>query len=439
VHRNTVLAAYRELDSEGFLQSQAGRGTFVANTLPEVKPRHWLAGRRRRAQPAPECPGFPFEPPATPDPYSPPPPGALALYGGLGDTRLVPRAALARAYRRALRGPTDLLGYGDPRGEPRLRAALASMLRSTRGLAVSEDDVLVTRGSQMALALLARVLLRPGDGVAVEALGYQPAWRALAQQGARLLPVPIDGQGLCVDALSELCNREQVRAVYVTPHHQYPSTVTMSAARRMALLELARERRLALVEDDYDHEFHYEGRPVLPLASADDASLVLYVGTLSKVLAPGLRVGYLVAPEPVRQAALAARFDLDRQGDRVGEQALAELFEDGELQRHLWRARRIYRARRDHLLGELEQKLAPWFEFDTPAGGIALWVRTRGLSVAGLHESAARRGVLFQPGKLFSFDGRAMARLRLGYGALNEREMTRAVSALRAAAVENSR
>jgi len=376
-----------------------------------------------------------FEPLHTPLPFTPLPPGALALYGGIPDTRLLPREALARAYRRALRGRSDLLGYGDPRGEPRLRSALAEMLRTTRGLPVSAEELLLTRGSQMALALIGRVLIRPGDVIAVEALGYQPAWRALSQPGARLAPVPVDAQGLRVEALAELCSREPVRAVYVTPHHQYPSTVTMSAARRMALLELARERRFAIVEDDYDHEFHYEGRPVLPLASADHAGVVLYVGTLSKVLAPGLRAGYLVAPAAVREAVLAARFDLDRQGDRVGEHALAELIEDGELQRHFWRARRVYRARRDHFVNELRAHLAEWLSFSVPPGGMALWARVRStLPVAAWHEQAARRDVLFQQGRLFTFDGRAVQYVRLGYGGLTEPEMSSAVARLREAA-----
>jgi hypothetical protein len=158
---------------------------------------------------------------------------------------------------------------------------------------------------------------------------YRPAWRTLADTGAELAPVPVDSQGLVVDALAELIERRPIRAVYVTPHHQYPTTVTLSAGRRMALLELARRRRFAIIEDDYDHEFHYEGRPILPLASADDSGVVLYVGTLSKVLAPGLRVGYLIAPRAIRDWVIALRFDIDRQGDRLGDRALAELIEDG--------------------------------------------------------------------------------------------------------------
>ena len=251
-----------------------------------------------------------------------------------------------------------------------------------------------------------------------------------------LVPIAVDAEGLVVAALAAAHEEAALRAVYVTPHHQYPTTVTMSAARRMALLAFARRARLAMIEDDYDHEFHYDGRPVLPLASADHDGSVLYVGTLSKVVAPGLRVGYLVAPEPVRQAALALRFDLDRQGERVSEHALAELIEDGELQRHMWRMRRLYAARRDQFVRLLREALGTWLEFEPPQGGMALWVRVkRELPVMAWHAEALRRGVAFQHGKLFRFDGRDTQHARLGYAALNERELTTAVACLRAAAL----
>ena len=436
VHRNTVIATYSELSAEGLLETSPGRGTYLSSTLPEVRPRRWLHGKPPAAVSRTQA-GFPFEPPASDPHRAEIPPGAFALYGGMPDTRLLPRAALARAYRRAICLRPELLNYGDPLGEPALRAALADMLRERRGLCVSADEILITRGSQMALALIGKVLVRPGDVVAVEALGYRPAWRALSQGGPILRPVAVDAEGLCVDELAALCERERVRAVYVTPHHQYPTTVALSAARRMALLELARRRHFAIIEDDYDHEFHYEGRPLLPLASADDAGVVLYVGTLSKVLAPGLRIGFLVAPAPVRQAALAARFDVDRQGDRLGEHALAELMQDGELQRHLRRMRRVYQARRDHFVGLLREQLGDWLDFVVPPGGMALWVRvSKRLAVDRWLSRAEQLGVFTQAGQRFTFDGLGRPHVRLGYAAHGERELSTAVTRLRKAAIE---
>ena len=159
----------------------------------------------------------------------------------------------------------------------------------------------------------------------------------------------IDNDGIDIDALQRLANRTKLRAAYVTPHHQYPTTVTLKAARRLALLALARAEQMAIIEDDYDHEFQYDGRPVLPLASADRAGHVVYIGTLSKILAPGLRIGYMVAPPAVLRSAVAIRSLLDIQGDLATEVAVATLIEDGELQRHVARVRRVYANRREIL------------------------------------------------------------------------------------------
>jgi GntR family transcriptional regulator/MocR family aminotransferase len=427
VHRNTVIAAYRELLAEGYLESRAGLGTFVAASLPESKPRRFgtpppLPGLAR-------TPGYALGAQAVQAPgYVPVPRGTLALYGGLPDVRLLPHAALARAYRRALAAPATL-SYGDPAGHPRLRHALASMLSATRGLAIGEQDLVVTRGSQMALALCARVLLSPGDVVVVEQQGYAPAWQALRAAGARLCPLPVDAHGLSVEALATLCEREPVRAVYLTAHHQYPTTVTLSASRRLALLALARRQRFAILEDDYDHEFHYEGRPILPLASTDPAGSVVYIGTLSKVLAPGVRIGYVVAPPP-----LLAAFYLDRQGDQATEAAVAELFEDGEVQRHVRRARRVYRVRRDLCAELLARSFGDELSFRVPPGGMAFWIKARrGLPVERWLACAQREGVLFQPGRLFDFEQRALPFLRLGFAGLDERELQEAVRRLQRA------
>jgi GntR family transcriptional regulator/MocR family aminotransferase len=381
----------------------------------------------------PARPGFDFEVRVAP----PPAPAAgrvLHLYGGVPDLRLVPIDALARAYRRALRsGGRASLGYGDARGHERLRAAIAAMLSATRGLAAGADDVLVTRGSQMAFDLLARTLISPGDVVAVESFGYRPAWTALTLAGAKLVPIPVDERGADVEALARIVRSQRVRAVYLTPHHQYPTTVVLSPGRRLALLELARTERIAIIEDDYDHEFHYDGRPVLPLASADRAGVVVYVGSLSKVLAPGLRIGYLVAPRPLVDAAAALRAHVDRQGDHVIEQAVAEMFEDGEVQRHVRRARGVYAERRQVLAHALERTLGDVLSFTFPPGGTALWARMGPrIDVERWLERAHAQGVAFQSARRFAFDGRARPFARFGFACLDPDELRRAVARLRA-------
>ncbi len=435
VHRNTVLAAYAELGAEGWIVSEPGRGTFVSQALPDPAPRRFAASAALRTT-VPARTGYDL-PAAVPafrlDPQHPA--GTIALPGGVPDLGLVPVDLLARAYRRALRREAaTLLGYRDPAGHPRLRSQLANMLSATRGLAADVDTVLPTRGSQMALYLVAQLLVRPGDVVAVEDPGYRPAWQALERAGARIVPLPVDADGLVVAALAELTIRERVRAVYLTPHHQYPSTVTLAPGRRLALLQLARTHRIAIIEDDYDHEFHYEGRPVLPLASIDAAGSVIYVGTLSKVLAPGLRLGYVVAPPPLIERLVMLRSTIDLQGDTVVEAAVAELLEDGEVARHVRRARRTYHARRDVMAAALRAHLGEAVEFTVPAGGMALWLRARAeLSVAAWEREAASHGVHFQPGRNFAFDGRSTPYLRAGFAGLDERKLKEAARRMGAA------
>ncbi|HET8541866.1 MAG TPA: PLP-dependent aminotransferase family protein [Anaeromyxobacter sp.] len=427
VHRNTVAAAYAELAAEGWTSSAPGRGTFVSDEIPTGLPRRPAATAPARG------PGYDLPPFPAPPPPRDPARDFIDLEGGIPDLRLVPVAELARAYRRALRRP-GILRYADPRGQARLRAAIGAMLRSTRGLDPDPERLIVTRGAQLAISLAARALIRPGDVVAVEELGYRAAWEAFRAAGARLLPVPLDDGGLRVDALEALARREQIRAVYLTPHHQYPTTATLPAGRRLALLRLAAARRIAVVEDDFDCEFHYDGGPVLPLAASDPAGVVVYVGTLSKVLAPGLRLGYVHAPREAIACLAEHRRYVDRQGDGALELAIAELLEDGEIPQHVWRMRRIYAARRDALAAALGRNLDGVVEFALPPGGMALWCRVAGsVDVEAWARASAARGVPFDTGRAFAFDGAPRPALRLGFAAEAERELREGVRRMAAA------
>ena len=433
VHRNTVLAAFAELSAEGWIESTPASGTFVARSLPSVKPRAF-ASRAMHEPGALNRLGFELRYTQQVSADSDrPPDDALIMSGGIPDVRLVPVADLARAYRRALRECSrTVLSYGDARGEPRLRAALAAMLAANRGLPVTADDVLITNGSQGALDLVGRALIGQGDVVAVEALGYRYASELFRRHGAKLATVPVDEQGLDVAALEKLTESTPIRAVYVTPHHQYPTMVTMTASRRVALLALAQRERFAILEDDYDHEFHYQGRPVLPLASADRAGVVVYIGTLSKILAPGIRMGYIVAPRPLLEHLATLRMYLDRHGDRAVQLAVAHLLDQGILQRHVRRARRIYHARRDLLAAELQRSLGDTLSFSLPTGGMAIWANVRrGVDLDAWVAQALARKVVIHPARRFALDGKPRPCVRLGFAALNESELMTAVHRLR--------
>jgi GntR family transcriptional regulator/MocR family aminotransferase len=430
VHRNTVLAAYSELLSEGWIRAERARGCFVSSALPQAPPQRFAEARLQRTRVPAKC-AFPLASPPALDDFASTPPGFRTISTGTPDLRLAPAAALARAYRRAVRR-SDALGYGDPRGDPRLRAALAALLRDSRGLAARADDVVVTRGSQMAIAMVARAAISPGDSVAVEALGYPPAWEALRQSGAQLVPFPVDAEGLDVRALAAAVRRRRIRAVYLTPHHQYPTTVALSAGRRMGLLDLARRERILIIEDDYDHEFHYDGRPVLPLASADAAGVVAYVGTLSKILAPGLRIGYVVAPGSLLEAVVAHRFYVDRQGDHAVERAVAELIEDGELERSVNRARRIYRARRDLAVELLRAQLGSAVSLHVPFGGMALWISCLGIDAEAWSERAHAQRISFRCARRWRFDRRRENAWRFSFAPFDEGELRDIVDGLQA-------
>ncbi|MFO0599857.1 MAG: PLP-dependent aminotransferase family protein [Myxococcaceae bacterium] len=427
-HRNTVLAALRELEAQGWVTTSRAKGTFVSRSLPEHLETVQRRGLASLGVSLPPEPDFLQHRPFSLER------GVFHLSAGTPDPRLVPVELLARTWRRVVgRNGSRLLEYGEPGGHAGLRSALASHLAELRGVPASAEQVVVTRGSQMAIDLLARAALQPGDAVAVEALGYRPAWEALQLAGAHLHPVPVDGEGLVVGALEKLVKRGRLRAVYVTPHHQYPTTVTMSAARRLQLLALAKRHGLLVMEDDYDHEFHFDGRPVLPLASVDDGGVVAYVGTLSKVLAPGLRLGFVVAPTALAQRLVRLRAVMDRQGDHPMEATVAELLEEGELQRHMRKMRAVYLARRDALAHALRTRLGGVLQFEVPAGGISLWAHVAlEVDLQKWLRAALARGVAVQPGARYTFDGLEPQAVRLVFARFNEAELSRAVDLLAA-------
>lgn len=427
VSRNTVVAAYEELSTRGWVAMEPMRGAFIVGVPGE----HRMLPRADATEPYPPSAGFDLTPAIPMSLPAPRTSGMLLLLGGVPELRDLPHRQLARAYRSALSGRSArrLLDYEHPQGNVELRTALAEMLARLRGIAAPPEAITAVRGSQHGLYLAARALLRPGDVVAVEQLGYRPAWKALELAGAVLAPVPVDHDGLDVDALETLCATRCVRAIYTTPHHQYPSTVTLSAARRARLLAVARARRIIVLEDDYDHDFHYEGRPVLPLASADRAGVVVYFGTLSKSLAPGLRLGYVVAAPDVVQQIAAYRSSFDGQGDHAIERAVAMLLDEGEVQRHVRRALKRYHARRDALCAALRRRL-PQLELAVPAGGMALWARAPGVDTDAWVRRGLGQGVAFQAGSTFSFDASPSEFVRLGFSACNEAELEEAVERL---------
>ncbi len=433
VNRKTVVQAYAELEAQGWVQSQLTRGTFVSAQLPVIERQN---NPRAPVARMPDEPEFRFLRRAPSIPLTPAEPGTLLFDDGVPDSRHVPINALARAYRHALwkLSRRKALAYGDPRGTRTLRTAVSSMLNLDRALSTTPKQICLTRGSQMAIFVTARVLAAPGDAVVLEELSYPPARESFRAAGAEVIGVPLDAQGMRMDELERICRRKRVRAVYLTPHHQFPTTVVLPPQRRMRLLTLAAQFGFAIVEDDYDHEFHFAHQPMLPLASADASGRVIYIGSMSKLLSPSLRLGYIAAPTALIDRLAAEITLVDRQGDPATEMAVAELITVGEIHRHTRRVLQIYRQRRA-LLGQL---LASAFdgrvEFDLPSGGLAMWLRfDPAIDLVRLAQLGEAEGVCFQPGSAFATEGQPVQGARLGFASMDDGELRRGVQRLSAA------
>ncbi|UPG73970.1 PLP-dependent aminotransferase family protein [Roseomonas gilardii subsp. gilardii] len=346
LRRNAVVTAYEQLLSDGLAEARVGAGTFVAARVPRG-------------------PGA-----AAPARASIPLPGQAPF--ALGRTQADPALLrrFGRLIRRHLAADAAHFGYGDPRGGEALREAIAAHLAATRGIACDPGQVLVTSGTQQALRLCAEVLLRPGDAVWMEDPGYPSARRILEARGARLVPVPVDRHGL--DAEEGRRMAPAARLAYVTPSHQFPTGVTMSMERRLALLDWAREAGSWVVEDDYDSEFRYAGPPLTALAGIDARERVIYLGTFSKTLFPGLRTGFAVLPGELLERVTAARLVSDRFPPSLTGGALAELIREGGFAVHVRRMRSRYRIARDLLADLLPRASGGLLRVAVPDQGLSL-------------------------------------------------------------------
>lgn len=424
VHRHTVTAATDELVAEGWLDGGARRAHRVSAVLPSdfFRPRARRAPSRLQKKLkwrlARDAGAADVENDAA---------RAHCRYsfaGGVPDLRLFPyeefRACMAQALRKS---PSRLGDYGDPAGHPEFIERMAHYLRRVRAL--TGRRILVTHGSQEGMFLVGQLLLRPGDKVAVDELGFPPAWHAFRAAGAELVPVRLDRQGMVPDALEAALEKHDVRLIYLTPHHQYPTTVTLPAARRLAIYELASRRGIPLMEDDYDHEFHFRSHPIAPLASADPSELVIYTSTLSKVMFPSMRIGFLAVPEAIYRPLVELRAVVTRQSNIFVQEAVARWMDTGGFERHLRRMRRVYQERRDALVGALDAGRDAGLPLDwrVPDGGMALWLEC-GADSDIVARDARARGVLVLPESNYRFNaGRRGTHLRLGYASRTPEEI----------------
>ncbi len=427
VNRKTVQQVYEELESQGWLVTKPRSGTYISQALPEqgLADKHQLlVNSSPQTKPPSVLMASLYQ-------------DALSTYtqttianDGIPDTRLIPYELLARAYRRAcvnLSRHTSL-GYGDPRGIIELRNAIQTMLSNDRFMKVSGEQVCIVRGSQMGIYLASRVLDSSKGAIVMEEYSYSPARAAFESNGFKILKCRLDQQGLDINHLRELLAENDVVGIYLTPHHQYPTTVCLSMERRLALLELSKQHQFAVIEDDYDHEFHYEANPIPPLASLPNADNVIHIGSMSKVFAPGLRLGYMTADTKFIERAAQEIVLIDRQGNSITEHVLADLMTSGEVRRHIRKTRKLYQARRDFAASEFRRIFADKISFKLPTGGMAIWVDCskllKGKALKTLHNNDSTLS------SFYTDENIEPTHIRFGFGAITEKEITQSIERL---------
>lgn len=431
VHRKTALAAFDELLSQGWIEVRPSQGTYVSENLPTIAPRRiGVAADAYHAQKA----GFEYHEKLHLHRIQPLIPEGLTLDEGIPDVRMTPvdeiirhyKSIIARAYNRRL------LSYGSVYGDDLLRETLAGFLQETRGMTVQKENVMIIRGSQMSMFLSSQLLFKNSELAVVGESNYIAANLTMKEAGARIMTIPVDDKGIDTQALAALCEKEKVRAVFVTSHHHHPTTVTLSAERRIELLQLSEKHGFAILEDDYDYDFHYRNAPLLPLASADRSGQVIYMGAICKIVAPAYRVGYLVAPREFIEEAGHLRRIIDRQGDAILERSVALMIRQGDYQRHTKKALKIYRERRDHFCQLLERELGEMVSFRIPEGGLAVWVQLRkDLSWLKIAEACKERGLLIPNYNTYNYNNTGNNGIRMGFASINFEEQIRIVSLLK--------
>lgn len=413
VNRNTVVLAFDILINEGWVIAEERKKTYVSDKIQIVE--------ISRAKEVQEKPQEIFRS------------DLIFFDDGLPDAALTPMKELARAYRRIFsrKGHWQIMNLASELGDEKFRETISSMLNQNRGMQTTIADICITRGSQMALFLTANCLLRQGDVVLVENPGYRPAWNTFEHVGAHLIPISVDDEGIDVDEIASLVQMQKVQAVYLTPHHQYPTTVTLSLARRLKLIELSNKYGFTIIEDDYDNEYHFSQRPVMPISSFEGIQNYVYLGTLSKLIAPAIRVGYIASSPDFILKIGKLRKIVDLQGDAIMEQSILDLMLSGDIRRHQKRMLIHYQAKRDFFANLLDYYLKDKVTYKKPDGGLAFWLElVNDINLFQIKDKANTELVSFYTPDRFSYDS-AIQGIRIGYASLSEANLERGIRILR--------
>lgn len=436
VNRNTIVAVYEELDAQGWVQTRPNKGTFIIGKI-DPRPQKIRNAQENQLAHYPKTTGFSFQKSNLLDNPFEHSSCEYVFNDGTPDIRLTQISHLSSLYSANLKRKSNhkKLGYYNHDGSEFFKQHLSNYLNQSRGLHISKDNILITRSTEMSVFITSEILLSPGDIVLVGSLSYFSVNMIFQKSGATIMSVPIDEDGIDVAAVRDICKKHKIRMLYITPHHHYPTTVTLSASRRIALLHLATEFGFIILEDDYDYDFHYDNSPLLPLASADSNGMVIYIGAFGKSLAPGFRTGFIVAPENLMTEMRKHLGIIDRQGDVLMEQVLGEMIEAGEIHRYLKKSLKIYQERRDHIVDILQDQLREFIDFKKPAGGLAVWTRWKQpINLMKLSKACARNN-LFIP-KTLLYQHKELTAMRLGFGHFTLQEAENSVQILRQGVLE---
>lgn len=428
-NRHTVMAAFAELIAEGWVISKQRSGYFVNHELP-------IDSSQRCDTPTAKDSGQSFnwnfrkQPPSS---YQTP--AANYRYnfaGGTPDISLFPFNELKSYLNDAMSRPNLVdLNYGNNQGFLPLINQIKIYLRRARSL--PDREVIITNGSQEALYILSQLLLSPHDVVATEAMGYRPAWNAFKSSGAQLAAIEQDQYGMIPQSLTRAIARHKIKLIYLTPLHQYPTTVTLPISRRMAIYNIAARHNIAIIEDDYDHEFHYRCQPLAPMAADDPRGLVIYLSTFSKVMFPGVRIGFIAVGKELAQAIVDYRTLLNHKVSIPLQDAVARWMGSGAFERYLRKVTKIYHQRRDFMICELEKHLSLGNikYFSKPDGGMAIWVNV-GQGAQQLVKSAHSKGIYLQDESRFQLESHLNtdSYIRLGFAGMAEQQIKIALKLL---------
>lgn len=431
IHRKTVVSGYEELILQGWLETIPQKGTFVKHNLPKLQSKSisliYDSSSKVKA-------GFQFKQFHLRETTQHTSTDVISINDGIPDVRLAPSKQIGQYFKEASNTKflKESLGYESPLGSKKLRKVLASFIQETRGVFVNEGNLLITRGSQMGIYLSAKALLNSGDHIVVGETNYKSADLTFESFGGHLVRVEVDNFGLKTDQIESYCLNHKIKAVYVTSHHHHPTTVTLSAERRLHLLNLAHKYEFAIIEDDYDYDFHYKRSPILPLAAHDINANVIYIGSLCKTVAPGYRIGYLIASVDFVNACGNYRRFIDRQGDLMLEYAFARFIESGDLIRHTNKVMKIYEERRTYFCQLLERHLSSYLTFVYPQGGMAVWLTLKnGLTWEMVTTHALDYGIEFGEWQRYDYAQNNHQSIRMGFANYTKEEISNLISQLK--------